>query len=85
MGRGLTLRVVVVPAAVVGDGGPLPATGGLIEMSTECGGATRRDGQRHFDTLPADPLVVSLEEGSSRGADETGHLQGRPPGLLLQR
>src|SRR5260370_22227869 len=69
-GRGLTLRVVAVPAGVVGDGGPLPAAGAPIEMSTECGGATPRDGQQHFDMLPADPLAVSFEEGSSRGADE---------------
>src|SRR6266478_8617377 len=69
-GRGLTLRAVAVPAAVVGDGGPLPAPGAPIEMSTECGGATRRDGQQHFGMLPADPLAVSFEEGSSRGADE---------------
>ena len=46
-------------------------------------GATPCDGQQHFDMLPADPLAASLEEGSSRGADEIGHLQGRPAHLLL--
>jgi hypothetical protein len=84
-GRGLTLRAMAVPAAVVGDGGSMPAAGALIEMPTECGGATPRDGQQHFDMLPADPLAVSFEEGSSRGADEIGHLEGRRAHLLLQR
>jgi hypothetical protein len=63
----------------------MPAAGALIEMPTECGGATPRDGQQHFDMLPADPLAVSFEEGSSSGADEIGHLEGRRAHLLLQR
>jgi hypothetical protein len=63
----------------------MSAVGALIEMPTECGGATPRDGQQHFDMLPADPLAVSFEEGSSRSADEIGHLEGRPVHLLLQR
>ncbi len=74
-----------VPAAIVGDGGPMPAAGALIEMPTEGGGVTPRDGQQHFDMLPADPLAVSFEEGSSRSADEIGHLEGWPAHLLLQR
>jgi hypothetical protein len=32
-GRGLTLRAVSIAAAVVGDGGTLPAAGALIEMT----------------------------------------------------
>jgi hypothetical protein len=63
----------------------MPAAGALVEMPAKCGGATPRNGQQHFDVLPADPLAVPLEESSSRGADETGHLQGLPAGLLLQR
>ncbi len=54
----------------------MPAAGALIEMPTECGGATPHDGQQHFDMLPANPLAVSFEEGSSRGADEIGLLEG---------
>src|ERR1700719_3985188 len=42
-GRGLTLRAVSIAAAVVGDGGTMPTAGALIEMTTECGGATPRD------------------------------------------
>src|SRR5438445_2967346 len=38
-GRGLTLRAVPISAAVVGDGGTMPAAGALIEMTAECGGA----------------------------------------------
>jgi hypothetical protein len=63
----------------------MPASSALFEMPTECGGATPRDGQQYFDMLPADLLAVSFEEGSSRGADEIGHLEGRPAHLLLQR
>jgi len=63
----------------------MPAAGALIKMPTECGGATARDGQQHFDMLPGDPPAVSFEEGRSRGADEIGHLEGRPAHLLLQR
>jgi len=80
---GLTLRAVAIPAAVVGDGGTMPAAGALIEMAAEKGGATPRNGQQHFDMLPADPLAVSFDESSSRGADEIGHLERRPAHLLL--
>src|SRR6266852_9604435 len=82
-GGGLTLRAVAVPAAVVRDGGPMPAAGALIEMPTECGGATPRNGQQHFDVLPVDPLAASFDEGSSRDADEIGHLEGRPAHLFV--
>src|SRR5260370_17987440 len=84
-GRGLTLRAVAGPAAIVGDGGPMPAAGALIKMPTECGGATARDGQQDFDMLPGDPPAVSFEEGRSPGADEIGHLERRPAHLLLHR
>jgi hypothetical protein len=30
-------------------------------------------------------VPISFQESSSRGADEIGHLQGRPAHLLLQR
>ena len=39
----LTLRAVTVPAAVVGDGGTMPAAGALIEMAAECGSTTPRN------------------------------------------
>src|SRR5438445_9689015 len=84
-GRGLALRAVSIAAAVVGDGGAMPAAGAFIEMAAECGGATPRNGQQHFDMLPAEPVAVSFEEGSSCDADEIGHLEGRPAHLLLLR
>src|SRR6266851_10515095 len=83
-GRGLTLRAVSIAAAVVGDGGTMPAAGALIEMTAECGGATARNGQQYFDVLPAEPLSISFDEGSSCAADEIGHLEGRPAHLFLQ-
>src|SRR5882724_2394052 len=73
-GRGLTLRAVSIAAAVV-----------FIEMAAECGGATARNGQQHFDMLPAEPLAISFDEGSSCAADEIGHLEGRPAHLFLLR
>src|SRR5260370_6493506 len=82
-GGGLTLRAVAVPAAVVRDGGPMPAAGALIEMPTECGGETPRKGQQHLDVLPGDPLAASFDEGRSRDADEIRHLRGRAAHLLL--
>ena len=63
----------------------MSAAGALIEMTTECGGATARDGQQHFDVLPTEPLAISFDKSSSRGADEIGHLEGRPAHLLLLR
>jgi hypothetical protein len=84
-GRGLTLRAVSIAAAVVGNGGTLPAAGALIEMTAECGGTTARNGQQDFAVLPAEPLAISFEESSSRVADEIGHLEGRPAHLLLLR
>jgi hypothetical protein len=45
--------------------------------------ATARNGQQHFDVLPAEPLAVSFDESSSRVADEIGHLEGRPAHLFV--
>ena len=45
--------------------------------------ATARNGQQHFDVLPAEPLAVSFDEGSSRVANEIGHLEGRPAHLFV--
>jgi hypothetical protein len=63
----------------------MPAAGALIDMTTECGGATPRNGQQHFDVLPAEPLAISFDKGSSGAADEIGHLQGRPIHLSFLR
>ena len=84
-GRGLTLRAVPIAAAVIGDGGTMPAAGAFIEMTAECGGTTARNGQQYFDVLPTEPLAISFDEGSSCAADEIGHLEGRPAHLLLLR
>jgi len=61
----------------------MPAAGALIEMTAECGGATARNGQQYFDVLPAEPLAISFDEGSSCAADEIGHLEGRPAHLFV--
>src|SRR6266566_6607760 len=82
--RRLALRAVAIAAAVVGNSGTMPAAGALIDMTAECGGTTARNGQQHFDVLPADPLAIAFEECSSRSADQIGHLQWRPAHLALQ-
>jgi hypothetical protein len=42
----------------------MSAAGALVEMTAECGGTTPRNGQQHFDVLPADPLAVSFDEAA---------------------
>src|SRR5260370_34730414 len=79
--RGLTLRAMAITAAVIRDRGTMSAARALIEMPAERSRTTPRNGQQHFDMLPTDPLAVSLDEGSSRTADEIGKLQ-RPRGHL---
>jgi hypothetical protein len=84
-GSGLTLRAVAIAAAVIRNGDTMPAAGALIDMTAECGGTTPRNGQQHFDMLPADALTVSFDKSSSRVADKIGHLHGWPTQLLLLR
>src|SRR5437870_6415114 len=79
----LTLRAVAISTRVVGDGA-MSAASALIEMSAERGGTTARNGQEHFDVLPADPLTASFDECISRSADHIGHLEGWPVHLLVQ-
>src|SRR5215472_15561547 len=55
----------------------MSAAHALIEMPTECGSTTARNGQQYLDVLPANPLAVSLDEGSSSRADEIGNLERR--------
>src|SRR6266404_6749112 len=77
----LTLRAVPISTGVVGDGA-MSAASALIEMSAERGGTTARNGQQHFDMLPADRLTASFDECISRSADQIGHLEGWPVHLL---
>ena len=61
----------------------MPAAGALVQMPAECGGTTARDGPQHLDVLPTEPVAISFQESSSRGADEIGHLQRWPAHLFL--
>src|SRR5258708_7435324 len=81
----LTPRAVAIAAAVIGDGGTIPATGALIEMTAECGSTTPPNGQQHFDVLPTEPVAISFDEGISCGADQIGHLEWWPGHLLFLR
>src|ERR1700693_6429983 len=78
----LTLWALPISTRVVGDGA-MSAASALIEMSAEHGRATLRNGQQHFDVLPADPLTASFDEYVSRSADQIGHLEGWPVHLLV--
>src|SRR5215469_14285734 len=80
---GLTLRAIAISAAVIRNGGTIPATGALIDMTAQCGRTTPLNGQQHLDVLPTNPGAVSFDEGGSRGADEIGHLERWPAHLLL--
>ena len=82
-GTGLTLWAVPVPAAVIRDGGAMPATGALIEMTAQSGGAATPNRPQYLDMLPAEPGTISFDESSSRAADEIGHFQQWPAHLLL--
>src|SRR5260221_1557290 len=68
---------MAITAAVIRDRGTMCAAGALIEMPAERSRTTPRNSQQHFDMLPTDPLAVSLDEGSSRSADEIGNLERR--------
>ena len=70
----LTLRAVPISARVEGDGAMSTASA-FIEMPTKRGGTTPRNGQKHFDVLPGDPLTASFDECASRSADQIGHLE----------
>src|ERR1017187_4037817 len=43
---GLTLRAMAIAATVIRDGSAMSATGALIDMTAECGGATARNGEQ---------------------------------------
>ena len=60
-----------------------PQPGAFVEVTAESGGATPRNGQQHFDMLPADPPSASFDEGVSRSADEIGNFEDGPVHLLV--
>ena len=58
------------------------AVGALIEMPAQGGGATAHDGAQHLEVLPVDPPAAAFDECASRGANQIGHLEGRPVHLF---
>jgi hypothetical protein len=74
---------MAIATAVVGDGGPMPAGGALVEVTAQRGGAAARNGPQHFDMLPADPPAASLDEAVSRSTDEIGNFECGPVHLLV--
>jgi hypothetical protein len=84
-GSRLALGAMAIAAAVVRNSGAMSTASALIDMTAECRGTTPRNGQQHFDMLPADPLAISFDKSNSGAADEIGHLKGRPTHLLFLR
>src|SRR5208282_5396789 len=78
----LTLRAMPISTGVEGDGA-VSAAGAFIKMTAERGGATPRNGQQHFDMLPANPLTASFNKGLSRSTDEIGNFEDWPVHLLV--
>jgi hypothetical protein len=79
------IQITLHKAAVVGDGRTVPAVGALIEMPAQGGSATARDGPQHFEVLPGDPPAAAFDESAPRGANQIGHLEGRPVHLFALR
>ncbi len=61
----LTLWAVPIATAIVRDGGTMSATGALIDVPAECGGAATRNSEQDLDVGPAHPRSVALDESSS--------------------
>jgi len=68
-GARLTLRAMAIAATVVLDGGTMPATDALIDVTAECSGATARYREQDLDMGPADPRSVALDESTSCSAN----------------
>ena len=77
----LTPRAMPIAARVERDG-LISASGTRIDMSTERGGSAAQNGVPHLEMEPGEPLLAALEEAFSRGAEDIGHLEGRPWHLL---
>ena len=62
----------------------MSAAGAFIEMPAERGSATPRNGQQHFDMLPANPLTASFADRSEGEGVRTGivEVHGRSPQTL---
>jgi hypothetical protein len=74
-GVGLALRTMPVPARVIGDG-LIVATGACIDMSAERRCSAVRNGGKHLDVKPGQPLTTAVEECIARRADNISHLHG---------
>src|ERR1700736_2586159 len=75
-GLRLALRAVPIPTRVIGDG-LMPTGVTPIEMATERGRATARDGAEHRSLLHAQPRML-LDEGVTLRLEDIGHLHGGP-------
>ena len=50
----------------------------VIAAQAMSGGAATCDRRQHFEMLPAEPSATFLDETLSGGANQIGHLHGRP-------
>jgi len=70
----LASRAMPVAARVIGDGG-ISATGALIAVAAERGGAATYDRLQHLQVLTVDPAMTAFSESRSSAANDVGHLQ----------
>lgn len=76
-GVGLTLGTMTISARVIGVA-EITATGALIDMPAESGGAAALDRSQNLQMLDGHPLAAVFDELLSRCTDDIGHLQGWP-------
>ena len=74
----LTLRTVPVAAGVIGDASLVAALSTDIDMSSEGRCPAAGDGAHHLELLEAEPPSIPIEEPAELGAEDVGHLHGRP-------
>lgn len=63
----------------------MPATGALIQVPTQDGGAAALDRRQDLAMLAGEPVTAGLDEFLSCGADQIGHLQGWSTHLGVRR
>jgi hypothetical protein len=73
----LTFGAVAIPARVVRDG-LVAAARTLVTMSTQSSGAATDEGKKYFLVDPVNPVMVILDEATTLGANDIGHLEGWP-------
>ena len=81
---GLTLRAMAIATTVLRDGSTMSTVRALIDVTAQGSGATACDGEQDLKMGPTEPLTIARDESCAYGADQIGHLKGRPSHLSLR-